>query len=110
MAAQGAAPSSLPKQTDVDKAPVQDDKVDQDGFIAQPTASRHPGKGPFLVGISDVGTQRHITRADFASVGIDQETLVFDWLEGFKIPLSRINPDAVTFLTENEYGFSVSDE
>ena len=110
MANRGAAPSELPQQTDPGTSPVPEDKTDSDGFIAQPTAAKHVGKGPFLIGISDIGTERTISRADFASVGIDQDTLTFDWLSEYKLPLAGINPEAVKFLTENEYGFSVSDE
>lgn len=80
-----------------------------DGFAEQPVA-KSTEKGPFLVGRSDVGTHREITRRDFKSVGIDQETLLFDWRKDFKIPVKNINPEAVKFLTENEYGFSVVDE
>lgn len=80
----------------------------EDGFAEQPVAPKQ--KGPFLVGKSDIGTHREITRKDFASVGIQQDTLVFDWTNEFRIPLEGINPAAVSFLVENEYGFSVSDE
>ena len=82
---------------------------DQDGFVAQPVANKSVS-GPFLRGYSDIGTTREVTRQDFESVGIVQETLVFDWLKGYKIPLEGINPDAVDYLVKNEYGFSVVDE
>lgn len=83
--------------------------LDKDGFVAQPVIKRSKN-GPFLVGASDIGTQRVISKADFASVGIVQETLTFDWQTGYKLPVAGINPKAVKYLVENEYGFSVSDE
>ena len=82
---------------------------DDDGFVSQPVAEKKVA-GPFLRGYSDIGTTREVTRRDFASVGIEQETLTFDWLKGYKIPLAGINPEAVDYLVENEYGFSVVDE
>lgn len=83
--------------------------VDDQGFVAQPV-EKSPGKGPYLRGASDIGTHREITRRDFESLGIDQDTLVFDWKKDYKLPLEGINPEAVKYLTENEYGFSVVDE
>lgn len=80
-----------------------------DGFVPQPVAKTHE-KGPFLKGVSDIATTRRITEADFSSVGIKQTTLEFDWKNGYKIPLSKVSKEAVEFLTENEYGFSVVDE
>lgn len=104
----GAAPSQLPTQQPHESNSPEDNRG-EDGFIQQPVAQTTQ-KGPFLVGKSDIGTNRVVSRADFASVGIDQDTLDFSWTNGFKLPLAGINPEAVKFLTENEYGFSVSDE
>ena len=106
---ENAAPSQLPTPAEKPEVNTPHDNVGDDGFIRQPVAEKTQ-KGPFLVGKSDIGTNRVVTRADFASVGIDQDTLDFSWLNGFKLPLAGINPEAVDFLTQNEYGFSVSDE
>lgn len=104
------APSSLPKPTtDTANSVANDDEFDEDGFIKQEVV-KHTQNGPFLVGISDVGTARRITRQDFASVGIEQDTLVFEWKNGYRLPLAGINPAAVEFLCATEYGFSVSEE
>lgn len=85
-----------------------DVEIDADGFIKQEVVDPVPhGRGPYLRGISDVGTQRVVTEADFKSVGINQKTLTFDWTKDFKIPVSEINPEAVEFLVKTEYGFSV---
>ena len=103
------APSTLPEPTAEPANSVPDDEFDDEGFIKQQTA-QNVEKGPFLVGISEIGTERRITRQDFASVGIEQDTLIFEWKRGYKLPLEGINPAAVEFLCATEYGFSVSDE
>lgn len=109
------APDTLPEQAPVDppvEAPETPEPgaIGEDGFIVQPVAHRSVGKGPFLIGKSDIGLERRVTAADFASKGIVQDTLLFDSTNGFRLPLEGINPEAVTFLVDNEYGFSVSDE
>lgn len=105
------APSELPQQTSEPQSSVANEpNRDSDGFVSQPVADGQKAKGPFLVGKSDIGTQRRVTREDFASVGIDQDTLIFDWRDGFKLPIEGINPEAVRYLVNREYGFSVVDE
>lgn len=105
------APSELPQQTPEPQSSVaNEENRGEDGFLKQPTVGREAVKGPFLVGKSDIGTQRRVTRADFESVGIDQDTLIFDWRDGYKLPVEGINPAAVKYLVNREYGFSVVDE
>jgi hypothetical protein len=80
------------------------------GFQPQPVKVKVQAKGKFLVGRSDIGTDREVTTADFASLGIEQQTLNFNYFNQFKLPLEGINPKAVEYLVENEYGFSVVEE
>ena len=117
--ADNSTPGQLPDESDYVAPGTQpntgehkpdNDNRDEDGFISQPVAEPKKEDGPFLVGRSDDATQRRVTEADFASVGIQQSTLVFEWKNGFRLPLKNINPAAVEFLVEKEYGFSVSDE
>lgn len=106
------APNQLPEETTPPVSSVANEpNRDEDGFIQQESVGdHHKPKGPFLVGKSDVGTDRVVTREQFKSVGIDQDTLTFSWESEFKLALTGINPEAVQFLVDKEYGFSVVDE
>lgn len=108
--ARGAAPSELPSQQEPqDAIPQGNAEPGEDGFIPQETV-KDSRKGPFLVGRSDVGTNRRVTEADFRSVGIDCRTLEFKWQDGYKLPLDSVPAEAAEFLVNHEYGFSISDE
>ena len=113
---ENGAPSELPGDlVDPGEGPQTSEKPDndgrgEDGFIQQPIAEVRKEEGPFLIGISDDAVERRVTEADFASVGIQQSTLVFEWKKGYRLPLKGINPVAVQFLVDKEYGFSISDE
>ena len=103
------APSELPKpEAPANLSVANDEDIDEDGFIRQEVFVNDQ-KGPFLIGRSDIGTSRRVTTAEFASVGIQQETLIFEWKNGYRLSLEGINPAAVDYLVEHEYGFSVSE-
>lgn len=110
MAARPKAEAPVPGPEKAEAGAEPATETDNSGFVSQPVAVRSVGEGPFLKGISDIGTHREITKADFEALGIEQDTLTFSWMDGFKLPLEGINPEAVDYLVKNEYGFSIVNE